>query len=441
MTDHVASCPETEASHNKRYTHDVAWNVLAMLFLQGSTFVVNIILANILGKEQFGEFGMVQSTLLTLASIAQLATGVTATKYVAEYRDTDPSRAVRILGLCSDVTFFFGFIGTIILLFGAGWLSEGFFEASHLKTVIIFGSAFVLFSAVNGYQLGALAGLGSFRLLARASIAQAFIYITVCVSFGWLYGVPGAVSALAFTAFARWAVYGLVLKRELRRRNMDIDRKQAWQERSVLWGFTLPSAITGLSSMPAIWLANAFLARQPNGFSELGVYGAAVAIKSIILLLPQVFNNVGITFLNNRLGAKDSISFWSIYRLNLIVSGVGVAMGILFLALAGRWVLSLFGDRFSDGYYVLLILLVSSFFEALAISVYQIIQSSGRMWLSFFTVALPRDILFVFLAIYLSPTYGAAGVAVAYTTAWFVAFCTIIFIAKNLSRGLALKLE
>jgi len=434
LTEQPLSSSRRESAHHRGYGQGVVWSGLNTLSLQGSTFAVNVVLANILGKQQFGEFGIMQTTLLTFATIAQLATGVTATKYIAELRDTDAGKAGRLIGLCFDVTFFFGVVGVAVLLTSAGWLSEVLWNAPHLQIVVVLGSAFVLFTAMNGYQMGALAGLGAYKALASASLIQAPVYILACILFGWQYGVAGAVSAFALTATIRWVIYGYVLKKELRRSNLHIDRQHAWRERSILWTFTLPAAVAGLTTMPAIWLANSFLARQPGGFSELGVYAAAVVIKNIILQLPQVFNSVGITFLNNRLGAGDGYNFWRLFRLNLIVSMVGVITGIVFLVLAGRWIMGLFGQSFASGYHVLLILLLSALFEALAISIYQIIQSSGRMWLSFFGVALPRDLLFVSLAIALAPEYGAAGVASAYAIAWFVALCIIAVMARVL-RG------
>src|SRR3990170_1825677 len=78
-------------------------NLIAVAFNQGSSLIVNIIVARILMMQSFGEYAMVQSTLLTLAVISQLATGYTASKYLAEYRTSDPKKAGRIMGLCAVV--------------------------------------------------------------------------------------------------------------------------------------------------------------------------------------------------------------------------------------------------------------------------------------------------------------------------------------------------
>jgi O-antigen/teichoic acid export membrane protein len=56
-------------------------DLIAVALNQGSTLIVNIIVAHILLKQTFGEYAMVQSTLLMVATLSQLATGYTAEKF------------------------------------------------------------------------------------------------------------------------------------------------------------------------------------------------------------------------------------------------------------------------------------------------------------------------------------------------------------------------
>ena len=86
-----------------RIISGVGWSTVGAVFTYGSTFIVNIIIANIIGKNVFGEYSIIRNTLLTLSSIAKVAAGITATKHIAEYRSTNKEKAGRILGLCSLV--------------------------------------------------------------------------------------------------------------------------------------------------------------------------------------------------------------------------------------------------------------------------------------------------------------------------------------------------
>src|SRR5579863_9428136 len=155
-----------------RFRIGVTWNVIAAVLTQGGNFLSNIVIANMLGREAFGAFGIIQSTVLASAGIAQIATGITATKYVAEFRSRAPERAGKLLGLCSAVTLATGIAATLLVWFCAPWLAAHALKDPSLTGGLRIASFCVLFAVMNGYQLGALAGLESYRVLAIGSGAQ-----------------------------------------------------------------------------------------------------------------------------------------------------------------------------------------------------------------------------------------------------------------------------
>ena len=117
-----------------RFARGISWNVVSSVFTQGSVFLTNVVIANILGRDVFGEFGMIQNTVLFFAGMGQMATGVTATKYIAEFRSSDPARAGRILGLCSSVTFIAASIATLIIVLTASWLASAMLKSPPSNT-------------------------------------------------------------------------------------------------------------------------------------------------------------------------------------------------------------------------------------------------------------------------------------------------------------------
>src|SRR5262245_3731851 len=266
-----------------RLSKGVLWNLLGALFTQGSVFLTNLVLARLLGKEMFGEFGMMQSTLLTVASIAQIANGLTATKYVAEFRDVDKERAGRVLGLCSVLTFITGWLATILLLISAPWLAIHALKAPHLSTGLFISSAFVLFCVMHGYQIGALAGLESYRNISVFGAVLGCAHLVVCWILANSWGLEGALAGLSISALLRWAVYGAVLNREISKRGIIVRRREGIREREIFFKFALPAALSGLTATPAIWFGNTFLVRQPNGYAEMGIYTAANNFRMMVL--------------------------------------------------------------------------------------------------------------------------------------------------------------
>lgn len=418
-----------------RFGRGVFWNLVGTLFAQGSVFLTAILLARLLGKEVFGELGMIQSTLLTLTSIAQVSTGLAATKYVAEFRDADKARAGRVLGLCSVLTLATGVVATVLLLISAPWVAEHMLAAPHLAVSLAISAAFVLFSVMNGYQIGALAGLESYKSISVYGALLGATHLALCGLGAMLWGLHGALGGMAVSALLRWGVYGLVLHREITKQGITIQRKEGLKEREVLHRFALPAALSGLTTMPAIWLGNAFLVQQPGGYAEMGIYSAAINLRTIVLFLPAIFNSVAVSLINSHKGQKNSASYTSAFFLNLKLTTVAALTGAVVMWWCGEWVLRIFGPDFvSENVSVLMLLMsISVALEAIGVAVYQLIQSHEKMWLSFFVIALPRDFLIVVAAYSLTQSYGSAGLAGAYALGCLFALMVKLGLSYKLS--------
>ena len=117
-----------------------------------------VVIARVLGKEQYGQFGVVQSTISMFAVFAGFGLGQTATKYIAELRTTDPQRAGRIMGLAGLVALLTGVAFAAFLFIFAPWLAKTTLAAPELAPALRIGAFLLLFEAMNGAQVGALAG-------------------------------------------------------------------------------------------------------------------------------------------------------------------------------------------------------------------------------------------------------------------------------------------
>lgn len=416
-----------------RYARGVFWNALGTLFAQGSVFLTAILLARLLGKEVFGELGMIQSTLLTLTSIAQVSTGLTATKYVAEFRDADKARAGRVLGLCSVLTLATGVVATALLLISAPWVAEHMLAAPHLALSLAISAAFVLFSVMNGYQIGALAGLESYKSISVYGALLGAAHLALCGLGAVLWGLHGALTGLAVSALLRWGVYGLVLRREIKKQGITMKRQEGFKERGILYRFALPAALSGLTAMPAIWFGNVLLVRQVEGYSEMGLYTAVNNIRALMLMMPVLLNNVGTAVLNNKFGNKNEVGYWGLYSANIKMSGLLAFAGAVVMILLGDVIPVWYGMRPTDSSLNLIVILSAALvFEALAVSCYQLIQTKRKMWTSFFLVSLPRDLSMIGVAIVFIPIWGASGLGAAYASGWAVALIVITALALRL---------
>src|SRR5271157_1570211 len=73
-----------------RLARGAFWSIIGSLISRGLGMVAGILVARLLGKHDYGQLGMVQSTTGMFGIFAGFGMGLTANKHVAEFRRQDP---------------------------------------------------------------------------------------------------------------------------------------------------------------------------------------------------------------------------------------------------------------------------------------------------------------------------------------------------------------
>src|SRR5205085_2970416 len=102
-----------------------------------------------------------------------------------------------------------------------------------------------------------------------------FAYLVVCVAGALLWGRDGALAGLSVAAAVQSLALRFFFRQARVRQGISVDYRGLRQERVLLVKFALPAALSGCSSMPALWLSNAFLVRQVDGYAQMALYAAA----------------------------------------------------------------------------------------------------------------------------------------------------------------------
>jgi len=421
-----------ELSLRARVVRGVAGNLTGAIFNQGSTFLVNVLLARLLEIQVFGEYVMTQSTVATVAALSQLGVGYTATKYVAELRGTDPARAGRVLTLLGTVSATMALIGAAFVAGGAQWLSTTVLREPHLSSALMMASVAVFFTIANGFLMGALAGLEGYPVLARVGVISGCFYVAACATGAYAGGLVGAIAAVGVSGFVQWLLLLRGVAAEARRTGVPVGMRFTRAELHIVWTFAIPAALNSFAALPAMWWGNALLARQPRGYRWLALFSAANNFRLVILFLPAIVNNVVMSLLNYQKGRGDADRYRRLFLFNLLVTIGIVTVGATVVALGRGRLLGLFGSEFEPAETPLLILMAATLPEAAALALFQIIQSREQIWLSFIGVAIPCFATLAAVAWMSIPSHGPSGLATAYFIGWTVALVTSCAIVKRL---------
>ena len=406
-----------------RFARGAVWSLFGAVMSQGSILAASVITARLLGRERFGEYGMIQSTVGMFGVFAGMGLGLTATKYVAELRVTNPDRAGSMIALSTAVALGTGTTAVVALLALAPWLAAHTLNASHLSAELRIGAGVLFLNALNGTQTGALAGFEAFRTIARVNLIRGVLTLPFAVAGVLLWNLRGAVVALVAAAALGWILNHIAIHTECRRNGVSVRWESFWSDHVILWKFSLPAFLAGAMTGPAMWAASSILVNQPRGYAEMGVFSAANQWRTAVLFLPALLSQPLLSMLSN-VGVGDLGSFRKLLRANLLLSfGLSVLMAapIIFCS---SWIMKAYGRSFLVGRPVLVLLVLAAVISSTASVIGQAIASLDRMWWAF-VLNFVWALVLLASAVLLVPRYGALGLAGAFLVSYLVHALTV----------------
>jgi len=380
-----------------RFAKGIFWSVTGTGISQLFQFAAIALTARILGKTVFGELGMVNSTIGMFGVFAGLGLGLTATKHVAEFRTDNPRRAGRIIGMCATVAVVSGGVLSVALFIAAPYLARYTINAPHLTIELRIACGLLFFNALNGAQIGALAGLEAFRTIAKANFLRGILSFPLIVVGVYFWGLRGAVCAISGVAAIAWVINHIALRIETRKASIRASYRPTRQELALLWRFSLPTVLGGMLYGPVMWAAQAILANQENGYSEIGVFSAANRFNRILMIIGGQLGVVLLPMLASK-GGSESARF---QRGNMLISwmvGIGASLPLICFP----EILSLiFGGHFA-GFHARVTLVLIVYWTCIQLykqGLGRILTARGMMWWGFFGIA-------VWAAVFLTCVYG-----------------------------------
>ncbi len=394
----------------RRLARGAFWAVTGTGVSRVLALLASIAVARVLGKTGFGEFGMVQSTMGIFTSVAGFGTAATAAKHVAEYRGWDGEKAGRILALAGVAALVFGLAASGLLFAFAPLLSERVLAEPGLAPLLQAGSPYLLLSALNGAQMGALGGFEAFRTIAKLNVAVGLAHFPLVVGGVYLGGIEGAVWGLVAAMGFAWILTHFALRREAARAGVPFHLRGCLRERGILWSFSLPALLRNVTSGSAMWACNVVVVNQPGGYAEMGLLSAVLRWYAIVLFLPAQFSKSLFPVLSWHKGHRgreenESLLGKSAWAVFLLATAAAVPVMVL-----APLIMSAYGGEFEAGTCLLRYAGAVAMLMALSELFVLDLGARGRMWTAF-------GINAVWLASLVGVTYflraqGAAAVVV-----------------------------
>jgi O-antigen/teichoic acid export membrane protein len=428
----VTALAFTTPAVRRRLLSAVGWNLLGSLFGRGFVVLGMMAVARLLELEDFGALTMIQSTAAMFQAFATVGLTVTASKFTAELRTTDPVRAGRVIAFCTQMAVVSGGATALALVAAAPWLAGRTFAAPHLADDLRLSAPLLLFGAWAAAQVGSLVGLEAFRALTRAGLITGTGTFVLLAAGAALSGLEGAVVGLVAGSALGAIVNHLALRRAMREAGVPAVFTFSKEDFVLLWRFGLPALLGGVLWMPANWAANAILANAPNGYAQLGMLGVAMQWFTLLMFFPQILTTVALPLFAERIGADAHSQAVDLARAMAGLLAVAMIPVAAVIALLSPIIMALYGDAYRDGGSALALMAMAAAAAAPQGVLENFVAAKDRMW--------PRAMLnFLWALVTVSGAailvgLGAVGVAAALLSAYTIRTGLTFLYFRRLSR-------
>lgn len=388
------------------------------IIIRVSNICYGIILARILGKENFGFLSIVFVIVTLFSQIAGAGLGVTATRHIALLKNSDPKRTGDCLSFCVLVSGSFAIMVAFMCVLSSEMIAVRLYHQIELINIVNLSSIF-LFSSVFVKTLeGVLSGLEEFSTIITGNIIQVCVLLIVGIILSYKFSTSGAVLALGISwsancLFSIYKIYNFCI-----RDGIILSLAGAFKERRIFWKYSIPNILTSIVVGPSIAMSNAIVANIPGGVGGLGSYHAAMSWRRAVLFAPQAVRRVTLPFLAKTRGENDRKAFKKVLIFNLAING-GVACVIAtIVSICAPIIMLFYGEEFREDYVLVIILAISGVFQAINDVITQVGAALEKMWWNFVIHLIWAISLYVLSKNFVT-FWGVYGYAIAFATVTF----------------------
>lgn len=408
---------------NKKIVGFGSWLLIGNIISKSFLLFATIFMARFLGKQEYGQFGILKSTILMFSMFAGLELGITATKYISQYKFSNKSKLEKIVGLSTLLALLVSVLITTIIFIYAPIIAK-YLTAPQLFAEVRISSFILFFASLNGIQNGILSGLEKFKALSINTTISGVVSSLGMVVASFYQRLDLVVIAFGTNYLILFLLNFFILRLSFYSHfTIRIFDLKNFEEIDILWKFSFPAILAGLMVAPTSWICNFWLANQKDGFEELAIFDVANQWRGTILFIPAALAQIVLPLLSSSLDDRDE--YRNVFDKNLRINLILGMFLVIFFVLLSPIIVKFYGDKYNDALFPLIIMFTTTGFLTVNNVIGHAIASQGKMWIGFFVNFLWAIVLLIscyLLVIILQ--LGAIGVSFSYLISYI--FHTII---------------
>lgn len=370
---------------------DSFWSLLGNVIGKGLALIAGILVARYLGKDVYGEYGIIRNTILTVGIFSTFGLGYTATKYIADFKVKNPEKLRVFIKYANRITLVFSGGMAFILFVTADYVAKDVLKIDYLGNALRILSVLIIFNAITATQIGILAGFAKFKELAKINSIIGVLTFLFSVLLTYFFNLEGALLALLIVQVLNCVFNYFVVKKELPI-NIEYDIKDKELVGKIL-KFSTPIALQECTYAVASWLSTVLLVRYTT-VGDLGMYSAAMQWNAIILFIPGILRNVVLSHLSSNIENKEQHN--SILKKTIIINSISTIIPCTLVVIASPFIAKSYGTSFDGLASLISFAVFSTIFTSISNVYAQAFTSLGKNW-EMLLIRLVRDSLIIVL--------------------------------------------
>lgn len=387
--------------------NDSFWSLFGNVINKGFAIVAGIIIARILGKDIFGEYSIIKSTMTSAALFSNFGLVYTSTKFISEGKRKNEKDLKLIISYSNKIVFLLSSIAAILLFLFAEYVSIMVFNAASLKNPLQVFSLLIVANSLTALQIGVLSGLGKFKEMSRINTIIGVLTLFLSVILVYFYGFYGALWALLIVQLINWALNYMLVKASLPN-NISYTKESKTLLKKLL-KFSFPVAIQEAVYAVFSWTI-LYLILLEASFGEVGLYRASLQLNAVILFIPGILRNVILSHLSGADGKNHNKILKTVLKINFIAT---IVPAIVLFA-GADYIANLYGETFVNLDDIIRIAVFITVFVSISNVYAQAYMSKGMNW-TMLGFRLVRDIGTILLFLALLDKFQSAAKTMIYS--------------------------
>lgn len=410
---------------------DSFWSLLGNVFGKGLALIASVFIARMLGKDVFGMYGLIRTTLLGVAVFSTFGLGLTATKFIAEYIQNKNGKLKLIIRNIMQITLATGLIFSFLIFIFSEQIAN-YLEAPALYNAIRYLAVIVIFNSIVTTQSGILAGFKKFKALARINLINGVFLFFGSVLLTYYWGLNGALLSLLLSQILNCLQNFIEVRKSVKEVGVLSSTYERSSIKKELITFSLPIALQEMLYSILTWITPVLLVKYSN-FGEVGLYNAAQQWSSVILFIPGTLRNVILAHVSADSTKPDQQvkTLQSMMIINFLATFVPFIIVFVF----SGFIQEFYGPTFSSLKAVLNILVFTTIFSCLSNVFKQYFMAVNKAWLTlWFRMgnSLLMILLFIIIMKYNSTLSSSLGMAYAMVITQVLAFVVLYLVFRKL---------